>query len=156
MADEVRVKNIGLRGVTVADSKISYIDGAQGVLIYRGFRIEELAGRSSFMETSYLLLNGRLPTGEELSEFSADVAQKRTVPDYVLSSMRAWPKDAPPMDVLQSSVPLLAMDDPKPVSTDRRAVEGKARALIAKMPTLGWRPGSVSATGRTPLPRTGT
>ena len=52
MAEVVNVKNIGLRGVTVADTKISFIDGEKGILIYRGYRIEELAERSSFMEVA--------------------------------------------------------------------------------------------------------
>jgi citrate synthase len=56
MNEEIRLKNTGLRGVTVADSAISFIDGEKGVLIYRGYRIEDLADRSSFMETVYLLV----------------------------------------------------------------------------------------------------
>ena len=62
METEVRLKNTGLRGVKVADTKISYIDGENGILIYRGYRIEELAERSSFVETAWLLLEGTLPT----------------------------------------------------------------------------------------------
>ncbi len=53
MADVVSVKNIGLRGVTVADTKVSFIDGEEGILIYRGYRIEDLAEKSSFMEVAY-------------------------------------------------------------------------------------------------------
>ena len=59
MRETVSVKNIGLRGVKVADTKISFIDGDKGILIYRGYRIEELAERSSFMETAYLALERR-------------------------------------------------------------------------------------------------
>ena len=55
MAETVRVKNTGLRGVTVADTKVSFIDGEQGILIYRSYRIEELARSSSYLETAYLL-----------------------------------------------------------------------------------------------------
>ena len=65
-AETVHVKNTGLRGVTVADTKISYIDGENGVLIYRGYRIEELAERSTFLETVFLLLNGHLPKATEV------------------------------------------------------------------------------------------
>ena len=61
MAETVKVKNIGLRGVTVADTKVSFIDGEKGVLIYRGYQIEELAEKSSYMEVAYLILNGSLP-----------------------------------------------------------------------------------------------
>ena len=71
MSEEIRVKNTGLRGVTVADSAISFIDGEKGVLIYRGYRIEDLADRSSFMETVYLLLFGTLPTSEHLEDVHA-------------------------------------------------------------------------------------
>jgi citrate synthase len=69
MAQAVSVKNTGLRGVAVADTKISFIDAEKGVLIYRGYRIEELAERSTFAEVAYLLLNGSLPGAEELLEF---------------------------------------------------------------------------------------
>ena len=62
-------KNIGLRGVTVADTKVSYIDGEKGILIYRGYRIEELAERSTFMEMAYLLLNRFLPDRKQLEQF---------------------------------------------------------------------------------------
>ena len=60
MSDEVRIKNTGLRGVTVADSGISFIDGEQGILIYRGYRIEDLADRSTYLETALEeIRNGR-------------------------------------------------------------------------------------------------
>ena len=61
MPETVHVKNMGLRGVTVADTKISFIDGENGILLYRGYRIEQLAESSTFMETAYLILNGALP-----------------------------------------------------------------------------------------------
>ncbi|MEJ2024999.1 MAG: citrate/2-methylcitrate synthase, partial [Deltaproteobacteria bacterium] len=70
MAQTVSIKNTGLRGVTVADTKISFIDGEQGVLIYRGYRIEDLAEHSSYLEVAYLLLYGSLPTREELKAFT--------------------------------------------------------------------------------------
>ena len=112
MAEAVRVKNIGLRGVTVADTKISFIDGEQGILIYRGYRIEELAEKSSFLETAYLLLQGNLPAEGELTAFTRQVTDSRRLSPYVLESLRRWPTTAHPMDVLQAAVPMLAMDDP--------------------------------------------
>ncbi len=140
MAEVARVKNIGLRGVTVADSGISYIDGEKGVLIYRGFRIEDLADKSSFMETAYLLLYGQLPTVEEQVQFSQRVKDARHVPDYIFETMQRWPKDAQPMDVLQATVPMLAMGDKEPEVTDREAYLRRAVELIAQLPTLtaGW------------------
>lgn len=136
MSEEIRVKNTGLRGVTVADSAISFIDGEKGVLIYRGYRIEDLADRSSFMETVYLLLLGTLPTAEHLEAFTRQVKDMRRIPDYVIESMRHWPKNARPMDVLQASVPLLAMAEEHSDSMDRQTCLNRSIGLIAQMPTL--------------------
>jgi citrate synthase len=138
MSEEIRVKNTGLRGVTVADSAISFIDGEKGVLIYRGYRIEDLADRSSFMETVYLLLFGTLPTAEHLSSFSQQVKEMRRIPGYVIDSMRQWPKSARPMDVLQACVPLLSMAEEHgdAIDLDRQTCQTRSIALIAQMPTL--------------------
>ena len=136
MSEEIRVKNTGLRGVTVADSAISFIDGEKGVLIYRGYRIEDLADRSSFMETVYLLLFGVLPTGEHLEAFTHQVRSMRQVPEYVFDSMRHWPKNARPMDVLQASVPLLSMNEVHSDTMDRSTCLNRSIGLIAQMPTL--------------------
>ncbi|MFZ2446649.1 MAG: citrate synthase [Syntrophobacteraceae bacterium] len=132
----VRVKNIGLRGVTVADTKISYIDGENGILIYRGYRIEELAERSSFLETAFLLLNGHLPGEGEIERFERQVAQARDVPAFILEAMEKLPKRADPMDVLQAAVPMLAMADPDLNDESREANVRKAVRLIARVPAV--------------------
>ncbi|MHC1744711.1 MAG: citrate synthase [Syntrophobacteraceae bacterium] len=136
MEEAVRVKNTGLRGITVADTKISYIDGEQGILIYRGYRIEELAERSSFMEVAYLLLHGTLPGRSELEAFEAEVLAARDIPDFLLESYRHWRKDADPMDVLQASIPLLATVDQDLKATTKEANLRMAVRLIARMPAL--------------------
>jgi citrate synthase len=136
MAEAVNVKNIGLRGVTVADTAVSFIDGQKGVLIYRGYRIEELAEKSSFMEVAHLLLNGSLPNKEELKTFEQSVAAARQVPQYIYDSFEKWPKESHPMDVLQASVPLLAMDDPDLLDDSREANIRKAIRLIARLPIM--------------------
>jgi citrate synthase len=136
MAEAVNVKNIGLRGVTVADTKISFIDGEKGILIYRGYRIEELAEKSSFMEVAYLLLNGYLPNKEQGEAFERQVREAREVPQYVYESLSCWPKDARPMDVLQASVPQLAMADPDLLDETRDGNMRKAIKLIARLPVL--------------------
>jgi citrate synthase len=136
MNETVNVKNIGLRGVTVADTKISFIDGEQGILIYRGYRIEELAAASSFLETSYLLLYGDLPDKEELAEFQRRVRAAREVPAFIHDCFRRMPKEALPMDVLQATVPLLAMADPELALETREANIRKAIRLIARIPVL--------------------
>ena len=108
----LRLKNIGLRGVTVADTKISHVDGENGILIYRGYRIEELAQRSTFEETAYLLLHDELPTESELQRFRKSLIEARPLPEFVFDALRKLPKQAHPMDVLQAAIPILAMADP--------------------------------------------
>ena len=136
MAQSVNVKNVGLRGVTVADTKISFIDGEKGILLYRGYRIEQLAQDSSFMEVAYLILNGRLPNKSELMEFDALVKDERPLPDYVYEILNTYPKNAAPMDVLQSAVTSLAMSDPDLLEETRDANIRMAIRLIARIPVL--------------------
>lgn len=136
MDGTVKVKNTGLRGVTVADTKISYIDGERGILIYRGYRIEELAEYSSFLETACLLLNGSLPHRDELEVFARNIAAARQAPDFLFESMRRWPRESRPMDVLQAAVPLLAMADPDLEVETRDANVLKAVRLIARLPVV--------------------
>ncbi|NTV34939.1 MAG: citrate (Si)-synthase, partial [Deltaproteobacteria bacterium] len=136
MAQTVVMKNTGLRGVKVADTKISFIDADKGVLIYRGYRIEELAERSTFMEVAYLLLHGSLPGPEKLLKFEKAVTAAREVPTYVYSCMKDWPKGAKPMDVLQACVPVIAMTDPELAEESREANVRMAIRLIARVPVV--------------------
>jgi citrate synthase len=135
-----RLKNIGLRGVAVADTKISFIDGEKGILIYRGYRIEQLAAQSSFMETAHLLLHGTLPGRGQLAAFEDEIRGYREVPDFVFGSFRSWPRDADPMDVIQAAVPLLGMVDPDLHDGSREANVRMAMRLIARLPVIvaGW------------------
>jgi citrate synthase len=127
-------KNIGLRGVTVADTRISDVDGENGILIYRGYRIEDLAKNSTFEETAYLLLNDDLPTDEQLKDFKQRLAKARQVPTFILNALKTWPHGATPMDALQASVPLLAMADPELDGETREANMAKAIRLISRLP----------------------
>ena len=136
MAEAVNVKNIGLRGVTVADTKVSFIDGEKGVLIYRGYRIEELANASSFMEVAYLLLYGELPTRRELETFRGNVKEARVFPEYITNCLKMLPTAANPMDVLQGAVPLLATADPDLADESREGNLRKAIRLIARIPSV--------------------
>jgi citrate synthase len=103
-------------------------------LIYRGYRIEELAQRSSFLETAWLLLNGNLPSRQELDAFTRQVIEGRKIPDFLYESFRKWPGDAHPMDVLQASVPILAMADPDLHEETREAAFRKSIRLISRLP----------------------
>ena len=136
MAHIVNVKNTGLRGVKVADTKISFIDGEKGILIYRGYRINQLAQESSFMEVAYLLLNGSLPNREELQEFEAHVKEARELPGYAYDILKKVPQNAAPMDLLQSAVSMLAMSDPNLLDETREANIRMAIRLIAGIPAL--------------------
>jgi citrate synthase len=136
MAEVVNVKNTGLRGVTVADTKVSFIDGDKGILIYRGYRIEELAEKSSFMEVAYLILNGTLPDRKALVAFENRVKEARQVPDFIYESFKKLPKEASPMDLLQASVPLLATVDPDLTGDSREANMSMSIRLISRLPIV--------------------
>ena len=129
-------KNIGLRGIPVADTKISAIDGERGQLIYRGFNILDLARYSTFEEVAYLLLFGDLPNRNQLESFQESLSAEREIPEGLLRSMEVRPKSSHPMDVLQSSVAMLADYDPQARVMEKDADLTKAKRLIAKIPTI--------------------
>jgi citrate synthase len=136
MEERSDTKNIGLRGVKVADTRISDVDGEKGVLIYRGFNICDLVTFSTFEEVSFLLLNDRLPTHEELKRFQEQLVSGREVPEPVLEFMRRLPQSTHPMDVLQASIPVLASYDPQLHEETKEANLRKAARLISKVPTI--------------------
>ncbi|MEM3144082.1 MAG: citrate/2-methylcitrate synthase, partial [Candidatus Nitrosotenuis sp.] len=104
----METKNIGLRDIEVADTKISDIDGERGKLIYRGYDILDLTKNSTFEETSYLLLYDKLPTKTEYEEFKQRLIDARDMPRQMQSNMRNWRKNADPMVMLQAFVVALA------------------------------------------------
>ncbi|MBN2606764.1 MAG: citrate synthase, partial [Thiotrichales bacterium] len=98
----------GLAGVPATKSEISFIDGQKGILSYRGYDIMELAEKSSFEETTLLLLFGRLPTKEELEAFDQSLRQSRRVKFNIREMMRNLPSTTHPMHMLQVVVASLA------------------------------------------------
>jgi citrate synthase len=134
MRETAETKNIGLRGVKVADTRISDVDGEKGNLIYRGLNICDLVVHSSFEEVSFLLLNDHLPKAEELKRFQSELNSEREVPETVYGFMRMMPKSAHPMDVLEAAVPILAAYDPQLHDESKTANFKKAIRLIAKLP----------------------
>jgi citrate synthase len=134
------VKNIGLRGVKVADTRISHVDGTNGVLVYRGYGIEALAENSTFEETAFLLHHDALPKEEQLKDFKKSLEEARELPAFVFDSIRKLPKSCMPMDVLQASIPLLGMADRELGDETREANLRKAIRLIARVPMIvaGW------------------
>ena len=128
--------NTGLRGVTVASTKISHVDGGAGKLIYRGYLVKDLAENTTYEEVAHLLLHEHLPDTQELKEFNAFLAANRSLPDSMIAMLQRCPRNANPMDVLQSSVSMLASDDPDLDDRNREASIRKASRLIAKFPTI--------------------
>lgn len=133
---ETDTKNIGLRGVKVADTRISDVNGEKGVLTYRGFNITDLAKSSTYEEVSFLLLNDRLPGKKELEKYRSELVSERGVPQAVFDIMKVIPKFTHPMDVLQAAIPILASFDPQLRMETRDANHKKAARLIAKFPTV--------------------
>jgi citrate synthase len=131
----METKNIGLRGIEVADTKISNIDGEKGRLIYRGYDILDLTENSTFEETAYLLLYDKLPTIPQLEEFNSKLVEARFIPKQMQKNMGNWRKDADPMDMLQAFVSALAGYYDEEFS-NKEASYDKAINLIAKVPTI--------------------
>ena len=131
----METKNIGLRGIEVADTKISNIDGEKGKLIYRGYDILDLTKNSTFEETAYLLLYDKLPTKPQLEEFNTKLTEARYIPKQMQKNMGNWRKDADPMDMLQAFVAALAGYYDEEFST-KDASYDRAINLIAKVPTI--------------------
>ena len=128
-------KNIGLRNIEVADTKISYIDGQKGKLIYRGYDILDLTKNSNFEETCFLLLHDKLPTKNEFDDFRSELVNARIIPKQMQINMGNWRKDADPMDVLQAFVAAFGGYYDEEFST-KEASYSRAVNLIAKVPTI--------------------
>jgi citrate synthase len=130
------ILNTGLRGFKVATTRISDVDGNLGRLIYRGYLVQDLAGKVSFEEVTYLLLFEKLPQKEELENFKKQLTGEREIPTEVIAALETRPKDALPMDILQASVSMLAHHDPDTREYSPEVALRMAIKLIAKLPTI--------------------
>jgi citrate synthase len=127
----------GFMNTASCESAITYIDGDKGILRYRGYPIEQLAEQSTFLETSYLLIYGHLPSAGELSKFTEDISMHTMVHEDLRRFFDGFPRDAHPMPVLSSAVSALStfyQDSLDPF--DARQVEISTIRLMAKIPTL--------------------
>jgi citrate synthase len=127
----------GFMNTASCESAITYIDGDNGILRYRGYPIEQLAEKSTFLETSYLLIYGHLPNPTELSKFTQDITMHTMVHEDLRRFFDGFPRDAHPMPVLSSAVSALStfyQDSLDPF--DERQVEISTIRLMAKIPTL--------------------
>jgi citrate synthase len=123
----------GLEGVVATNSSICYIDGDLGVLAYRGIDIHELADRSNFEETCYLLWFGKLPNPSELKDLQARLAQERHLDPGIIQLVQSAPKSALPMDVLRTAVSALAYYDADEKNSDHEANIRKAIRLTSQI-----------------------
>src|SRR5262245_43561617 len=125
----------GLRGVYFDRSPCTYIDGKAGELRYRGYSIHDLAQKSTFEETAWLLLHGELPTKSELADFNQQLVAARQLPGTVLDIIRAT-KSAHPIDVLRTALSALSAFDPDVSDNSRDAALRKGVRLTSQVPMI--------------------
>ncbi len=118
------------------ESGITYLDGEKGILRYRGYPIEQLAEKSNFLEVSYLLIYGELPSNQQLNDFEYNVKQHTLLHEDVRHIYQAFPKDAHPMAILSSIVCALSTFYPDFSATDSEAVDLAIWRLMGKLPTI--------------------
>ena len=133
-ADKIAAR--GLKGVVAADTNICDVDGDAGKLIYRGYNIHELAKKSTFEETAYLLFKGELPTSQQLAEFNKVLVHHREVEPPVLAFLKTIPRNTPPMAALRSAVSISGLYDPIAEDDSPDANFEKSIRLTAEMTTI--------------------
>lgn len=133
---ETTVASEGLRGVVAAQSAIGDVDGINGVLIYQGYDIHDLAEHSTFEEVVFLLWHGKLPTRAELDEHVKELRSNYDVPSAVIDLMKQFPKTANPMDVLRTAVSSLDFYDENGHGTDREHAVKAATKITGQIGTI--------------------
>ncbi len=128
--------NTGLRGVTIASTRVSDVIGDEGKLIYRGYLVQDLAANAGFEEVIHLLLHEKLPNSQELQALDALLKAERSIPDEVIAALKTRPADALPMDILQAGVAMLAHHDKDARVQTREATYRMGIRLISKLATI--------------------
>lgn len=126
----------GLEGIPATQSSISFVDGQNGILEYRGINIEELAKYSTFLETSYLLIWGNLPTQEELDEFEHEIRYHRRLKYRIRDMMKCFPESGHPMDALQACAAALGLFYSRRALDNPVYIRDAVVRLLAKIPTM--------------------
>ena len=126
----------GLEGIPATESSISYVNGQKGILEYRGIRIEELAQKSTFLETAYLLIWGGLPTKQELDAFKAEIQQHRRLKYRIRDMMKCFPESGHPMDALQACAAALGLFYSRRALENPAYIQAAVVRLLAKIPTM--------------------
>ena len=132
MTPEIRK---GLKDVYLDTTTSSFIDGEVGKLLYRGYNIHDLAEKSTFEEVIYLLLHGRLPSQQELTEFDNLLRANRRIPDEVIQVLDLV-KNSHPMDALRTGLSALSAFDPDVSDNSAEATIRKGIRLTAMGPTI--------------------
>lgn len=140
----------GLSGVYFDRTETTFIDGKEGKLLYRGYNIHDLAGVSTFEETSYLLMYGELPTRAQLDEFDRTLKSNRNIPGEVIDIIRAV-KDDHPMSVLRTAVSALSAFDSEAADNSSEATLRKGIRLTSQVPTIVMAHHNIR-NGRDPVP----
>ncbi|WP_068819011.1 citrate synthase [Phormidesmis priestleyi] len=126
----------GLEGVPVTQSSISFVDGQHGILEYRGIPIYELAEKSTFLETAYLLIWKELPTKEELEAFENEIQYHRRLKYHIRDMMKCFPESGHPMDALQACAAALGLFYSRRALDDPAYIRAAVVRLLAKIPTM--------------------
>jgi len=126
----------GLEGVIAAETRISWVDGAQGQLYYQGYNIHQLAEKVSYDEVVYLLWNGELPTVAQLKDLKRRLAEEMCLPKPVYKWMKSLPRKTPPIAVLRTAVSMLGLFDPEAEDISPQSTLRKAVQLVAKVPYI--------------------
>ena len=128
----------GFKNTGATKSAITFLNGEDGILRYRGYSIEELSSKSTFLEVSYLLIYGELPSNNQLKDFSNEISSHTLVHEDVKSILDGFPSRSHPMGVLSCLVSSLTAFYPKSLDPNRSVEEinGTIIRLIAKLPTL--------------------
>ena len=126
----------GLDNVYVKESRICFIDGEASKLFYRGYSIDDLAAHSTFEETAYLLIFGKLPTKMQLQEFVRKIENYRALDPRLLRLIASFPPSCDPMDALRTAVSSLSLFDPNPTTDQLETRIDKALQILAKTPTI--------------------
>ena len=135
-AKESSSASAGLRGVVAAQSRMGKVNGIDGILIYQGYDVHDLAENSTFEETVYLLWNGRLPKQDELDNLKSELRSHYELPTELLVFMKHFPHDAAPMDVLRTCISTLAFYDKEGTKTDVSSATKAAIRITSQLPTI--------------------
>lgn len=127
----------GYKNTGSCESAITFLDGEEGILRYRGYTIEELAEKADFLEVAYLLIFGELPTETQLQKFNTDILDQSIVNEDMKTVLKGFPQSAHPMGVLSSLTSALTAFNPKSVNVDSEEDMYKAIVkILAKFPVL--------------------